>query len=60
MQGRIQGGVFGVKTLSFFAYFFQFARVFKEKNQKPPLNFPVYTKIFQNPSLKKCLDTPLG
>jgi len=42
-----------------FGFFFQFARVLKEKIPKPPLNFPVYTKKFQNSSLEKFLNTPL-
>jgi len=58
-QGRIQGGVLGVKTPLFSRNFFQFARVFQEKNPKTPLNFPVHTKKIQNPSLGKFLDTPL-
>jgi len=52
-QGRIQGGVLGVKTPTLFGKFLQFARVFNKKILKPLLNFPFHTKIFQNPSLKK-------
>jgi len=51
-QGRIQGGVLGVKTPTLFGKFFQLARGFYEKIPKPPLNFPFYTKNFKTPALK--------
>jgi len=55
-SGAYLGGGFKAPTL--FGKFFQFARGFKKKNPKTPLNFPFYIKIFQNPSLEKFLDTP--
>jgi len=57
---RIQRGVLVDKTPTLFGNFFQFARVFKTKIPKSPLNFPFHTKIFQNPSHEKFLDTSLG
>jgi hypothetical protein len=41
--------------------FLQFARVILGKSPKPPtpLKFSVHTKKFQNPTIKKYLDTPL-
>jgi len=60
-QGRIQGGVLGVKTPTLFGNFFQSARVFKEKKiQTPPP--PKFSRPYKNilkPFLKKFLDTPL-
>jgi len=58
-QGRIQGGVLGVKPLSFLGNFSNVLGFFNKKIPKPPLKFPVHTEKFQNPSLKKFLNTPL-
>jgi len=55
-QGRIQGRVFGVPLIEIF---FNLLGFFKKKIPKPPLNFPVHTKKFQNPSLQIFLGTPL-
>jgi len=57
VQGRIQGGI--GEGFSPFGNFFSVLWFFKKKIPKPPLNFPVHTKKFQNPSLEKFLDTPL-
>jgi len=51
-QGRIQGGVLGVKTPPFLGKYFQFARVFKEKNPNPPLIFSSIQKNFKTPPSK--------
>jgi len=58
-QGRIQGGILGVKTPTLFGNFFNFLGFFKKKIPKLPLNFPFHAKIFQNPYLEKFLYTPL-
>jgi len=44
VQGRIQGGVFGVKTL--FGNFFHFARVFKKK----PKTLPKFSRLYKKNS----------
>jgi len=48
-QGRIQGGGFGVKTPTLFMKFFQFARVFKEKNPNTPPKFSLPYKNISKP-----------
>ena len=58
-QVRIQGGVLVVRKLPFLGNFFSLIG-FLRKSNKPPLNFPFYTKIFKKPSLEKFLNTPLG
>jgi len=58
-RGVFREGFWGLKPLPFLGNFFNFLGVLIKKTQTPPLNFPFYTKIFQNPSLEKFLDTPL-
>jgi hypothetical protein len=43
----------------FWKNIFNLLGFFEEKVPKPPLKFSVHTKKFQNPPLKKFLDTPL-
>jgi len=43
----------------FLGNFFKFARVFKEKNPKTPLNFPVHANKIQTPHRLIFLDTPM-
>jgi len=50
-QGRIQRGVLGSNP-PLFGFCFQFARVFKKKIPKAPLNFPVHIKKFKTPPSK--------
>jgi len=62
LQGRIQGGVLGVKTTNLFGNFFQFARVFRKTIPKPPPKFSLQYKNISTPPpspLEKFLDTPL-
>jgi len=56
-RGVFMEGFWGVKTHSFWEFLFNLLWFLKKKIPRPP-NFPIHTKEF-NPSLDKCLDTPL-
>jgi len=48
-QGRIKGGVLGIKTPTLFGNFFQFSRGFYEKNPKTPPKFSLLYKKISKP-----------
>jgi len=58
-RGVFREGFCGSKPLPFLRNFFNLLGFFKKKNPKTPPKFSLPYKKFQNPSLKKFLDTPM-